>query len=151
MPSFFDPSVRAALEVRVRALRPDSPRQWGRMTSGQAICHLADGFRMALGEREVADVPMRFRPVIKFVALRLPLRWPKGIPTFRAIVQGGGGTPPADFEGDRQELLAQMARFASASDADLVPRHGMFGPMRRADWGIWAYRHLDHHLRQFAA
>jgi hypothetical protein len=151
MPTFFDPSIRTALEARVRAMGPDSPRRWGRMTPHQAICHLSDAFRMSLGERTVAEVPGRFKPVMKFVALRLPLPWPRGIPTFREIVQGGGGTPPAEFERDREELLALMARFAAAPEADLAPRHGLFGLMRRSDWGLWAWRHLDHHLRQFGA
>jgi hypothetical protein len=149
MPTLLHPSTRTLMETRVRAMRPESPRRWGRMTPHQAICHLADAFRMALGEREVADVRGRCKPAMKFVALRTPIRWPKGLPTFREIVQGGGGTPPADFERDRQELLALMARFADARPSELAPRHGLFGPMRRPDWGLWAYRHTDHHLRQF--
>ena len=121
------------------------------MTPHQAICHLADGFRMALRERSVAVLGNRYKPLLRLVALRLPLRWPRGIQTMPEVRQGGGGTPPAEFERDRQELLALMARFVSAPPADLAPVHPAFGPMRRADWGIWACRHLDHHLRQFGA
>lgn len=44
-----------------------------------------------------------------------------------------------------------MERFGAAPAEDLAPVHPAFGRMRRADWGIWAWRHLDHHLRQFGA
>jgi hypothetical protein len=27
--------------------------------------------------------------------------------------------------------------------------HGRFGTMTTRDWHRWAYRHTDHHLRQF--
>lgn len=149
--TFFDPPARASVERRVRALRPDAARQWGRMSPHQAVCHLSDAFRMVLGEKPVAPRPGRFKPLVRFVALRLPMRWPTGIPTFRELEQGGSGTPPDEFERDRQELLSLMARFAAATPADLALSHGMFGPMVRGDWGIWVYRHLDHHLRQFSA
>ena len=31
----------------------------------------------------------------------------------------------------------------------LEPAHGFFGIMSLADWHRWAYKHTDHHLRQF--
>ena len=33
--------------------------------------------------------------------------------------------------------------------SDLEPAHGFFGTMSVADWQRWAYKHTDHHLRQF--
>lgn len=149
MPTFFDAAVRARFESRVRAIHPGSTRRWGRMSPHEALCHLADGFRMVLGDKPVAPRPRRFRGVVRFTALRLPLPWPRGIPTFAELEQGRGGTRPEEFERDREALLALMARFAAAGPGDLAPAHEMFGPMRHADWGVWAYRHLDHHLTQF--
>ena len=56
MSTLADPNAREALLVRLRALRPDSPRQWGKMNPHQMVCHLTDGFRMAAGEREPGAV-----------------------------------------------------------------------------------------------
>jgi hypothetical protein len=149
MATIFPPDLYATFERRVLAMRPDSRRQWGRMSPHEAICHLADAFRMALSEKPVAPVRARFRRVVRFVALRVPMPWPRGLPTMPEVEQGRGGTPPAEFERDRQELMALMARFHAAGPADLAPAHPLFGPMRPSDWEIWADRHLDHHLRQF--
>lgn len=119
------------------------------MSPHEAICHMADAFRMALGEKPVAPAPGRLKPLVRFIALRLPLQWPQGIKTLPEVEQGLGGTPPVQFERDRDELLALIDRFCSAGPGDLAPAHPMFDRMRKAEWGRWAYRHLDHHLRQF--
>ena len=146
----LDDAEKRRAEVRVRRLRPDSVRQWGRMTPHQAICHLNDSFKLALNERPIAEAAVSLRPVVKFIALQLPLRWPKGrIRTLPEADQGIGGTPPGEFEQDRGELLALMARFCSAPDEHYCTTHPIFGPMRARHWRRWAYLHMDHHLRQF--
>jgi hypothetical protein len=151
MANIFRPDVCSTLEARVRSLRPDSRRRWGRMSPHQAICHLTDGFRMALGDKPVAPLASSIKPVMRFVALSLPMRWPRNVKTLPEAEQGAGGTPPAEFERDRQELLAMIRRFCDAPPDAYAPEHPMFGPMRRDHWGRWAFRHLDHHLRQFGA
>ena len=150
MATLFDATTRAALETRVRRLRPDSRPNWGRMSAHQAICHLSDGFRMGLGERPCAPIAGRFKRLLKMVALYAPLRWPRGtIKTVPEVEQGIGGTPPTEFERDRAELLALIARFATAPPQAFPSAHPIFDRMSANDWGRWGYRHLDHHLRQF--
>jgi len=120
------------------------------MTSHQAVCHLSDAFKMALNERRAAPVHNAFAPVIRFIALRLPLPWPRGrIKTVPEAEQGVGGTPPAEFARDRAELIALIERFGAARPDQLCGTHPIFGPMRSEHWGRWGYRHADHHLRQF--
>jgi hypothetical protein len=148
--TLLDPPTRASVEARIARLRPDSARQWGGMTPHQALCHMSDAFRLSLNERTAADVPTAFRPVIRLVALWLPLRWPGGrIKTVPEAEQGAGGTPPGEFERDRADLLALMTRFCAATPAQRCPTHPIFGPMSPTAWGRWGYRHVDHHLRQF--
>jgi hypothetical protein len=149
MPTIFDPLARSRLEQRVRALCVESPRQWGRMTPHQALCHMSDVFRMALGDKPVAPRRSRFRLLLRFIALDVPMNWPRGVPTLPEVEQGCGGTQPLDFELDRAELLSLIARFADSMPAHRKPTHPVFGTMTTARWGKWGYRHLDHHLRQF--
>jgi hypothetical protein len=149
--SIFDPAVRATLEMRVRTLRCDSPRRWGRMTAHQAVCHMSDVFKMAFGEKHVPPAAAPLGRVRRFVALRVPIKWPRGIRTLPEVEQGCGGTTPTDFERDRSELLALLARFSVSNDAERVSVHPIFGGMTTDEWGIWGYRHVDHHLRQFGA
>lgn len=149
MSTVFRDDVRSSIESRVRALRPDSPRAWGRMSPHGAICHLTDGFRLALGQKQVPRVPARFRGLMRFVALRMPMRWPRELKTPPEAEQGVGGTPPVEFEQDREQLLAMLRQFCAAAPGEFAREHPIFGAIGRDDWGRWAYRHMDHHLRQF--
>lgn len=140
---------------RLQRLRPDSPRQWGRMTAPQMVCHLTDAFRNLLGERPVANpagAPTLFgRTLLKWVALYAPVHWPRGkLKTRPEADQEIGGTPPSgDFAVDVAGLEAAAARFLAAGKRGPRKPHYMFGPLTEAEWCRWAYRHMDHHLRQF--
>jgi Protein of unknown function (DUF1569) len=136
---------------RLREVRPESPRLWGRMSAHQMICHLSDSFRMAIGQKPVASTrgPLR-QKCFQWVALYLPLRWPAGaIRTRPEIDQETGGTPPADFAADvaKLERLFQLVT-AEPRRVEWKP-HPMFGTMSDAAWLRWGYLHMDHHLRQF--
>jgi hypothetical protein len=137
---------------RLKALRPDSVRRWGRMSPHQAVCHLSDGFRMGIGEKAVSHASGAFqRTMLKWIVLYVPLRWPPGILTRPEIDQEGGGTRPSDFAADIAQLEALLELVTTqASDRDWL-RHPLFGPMSKAAWLRWGYLHMDHHLRQFGA
>ncbi len=147
MKNLSDPDIRRSLAGRLSKLRFDSPRQWGRMTPHQMVCHLSDSFLVCLGGKAVSPVtgPMRWR-IMRWMALYSPMPWPKGLPTRPEVDQNVGGTPPVDFEVDRRALVELMERFTFSKSR--TP-HPMFGNMSDHDWHRWGYLHMDHHLRQF--
>lgn len=119
------------------------------MSAHQMVCHLCDSYRVALGERSVSpSTGFLKRTVIKWIALRVPAKWPKDTPTPPEVEQGLGGTAPVEFGADRSELLSLTGRFCAESGDRLVS-HPFFGPMTRQEWLRWGYLHADHHLRQF--
>jgi hypothetical protein len=59
------------------------------------------------------------------------------------------GTRPSSFDQDLQRAAAGLEGIASAGPGTLEPVHGFFGTMSVSDWQRWAYKHTDHHLRQF--
>lgn len=151
MRSLARPHDRAAVLTRLRQLRPDTARRWGRMTAPQMVCHLTDSFRGVLGERSSGDpskpAPRWRQLIVRFVALYLPVRWPRGMKTRPAVDQESGGTPPGVFADDVVELTRVCERFAT----ERTPRqaHYLLGDLSAAEWARWGYRHMDHHLRQF--
>lgn len=146
--SLHDHQTRSAILARLDALGPDTPGRWGRMNAHQMICHLNDMLRFALGERDgPAAGGWLHHTVLRWYALTMPFRWPHGFPTARQFDQERGGTPPKEFQADRAELVETIHRF-TAPDATLL-HHPLFGPLSRAEWGRWGFRHCDHHLRQF--
>jgi hypothetical protein len=143
---------RVDLVRRLRLVRPDSVRQWGRMSAPQMICHLADAFRMAMAEKDVSPATgLLQRTVIKGIALYAPLRWPPGILTRPEIDQTSGGTCPGDFRSDVADVEQLLQRMATWTPAGPWPTHPIFGRMSSRDWLRWGYLHTDHHLRQFGS
>ena len=146
MSTFADSAAKAVARRRLERLAPDSPRHWGRMTPHQMVCHLTDSYRMAAGQRTPKPVDnVITRSIVRMVALHTPMTWPKGVKTVPEADQEQGGTKPEAWVRDLAELLGRIEAFTSVEGA----RHPIFGPLTKAEWDVWAYRHADHHLRQF--
>ncbi len=144
--------VLAELVTRLERVGPESPRRWGTLTPGEMVCHLSDCSRSVLGggARSGSAAP-RARPVLKWIALYSPLRWPKGLRTRPEVDPRARGSHPVGFERDRAAAIDGLRALAGAPRGAFSPTHFMFGPMNADDWRRWGYLHTDHHLRQFGA
>ena len=149
MNSLADPGALDALLARLAKLHDKRPRAWGKMTPHEMLCHLSDAFELALGERpfERRDT-WKTRTIVRRIGLHSSFPWPRGLETMPEVKQGCGGTAPTDFNADRERLIALMRRFVRPEAS--LGAHPVLGPLTRAEWLTWGYRHTDHHLRQFA-
>jgi hypothetical protein len=150
MKTVADPLVLRSLRERLGAVAPGSKRRWGTLTPHEMLCHLGDAAAMVLRVRpRIEPVPARHRPVVKWLGLWSPIPWPHGWPTNPMHDPKAGGTKPSQFAKDLARAIEGVEGIASAPPGALEPVHGTFGTMSLADWHRWAYRHTDHHLRQF--
>src|SRR4051812_48214141 len=109
MSTFADPAAKASICKRIQSLTPNTQRQWGRMTPHQMVCHLTDGYRMSLGQRQPTQIDKVFtRTLIKRIALHTFLTWPKGVKTLPEADQERGGTKPVEWVRDHSELLRKI-------------------------------------------
>jgi hypothetical protein len=138
--------------ARLHLVRPTSPRLWGKMSAHQMVCHLSDGFRMYMGLKSVSPASLPYpRRLVKWIALWVPIAWPKGFKTAPELDQQGAATPPVEFDNDMRELGTLVDRIArKPRDFEWQP-HPQFGQMSDKEWMRLAYLHTDHHLRQFGA
>jgi hypothetical protein len=144
-----DAGVVEQVTARLSRLTPSTPRQWGRMTAPQMLCHLSDSLLVVLGERQTPSrVTFQNRHILRHLALRLPAKWPQGVATGPDVDQERGGTPPAEFQADRERLIRLTQRFRETPAGQCAP-HPAFGRLSRWELLRWAYLHADHHLRQF--
>jgi len=152
MKTLLNPKDKEEVLTRLEAIRPTSVRRWGKMSAHQMICHLSDGFRMYMNVKPVAPVRVPCpRSLLRWVALKAPIPWPRGFKTAPELDQEAGGTSPTEFENDRRELYELMDRFRRHPATSQWPVHPHFGRMSHAEWMRLAYLHTDHHLRQFGA
>jgi len=131
---------------RTQLITPEQPRLWGTMTAHQMLLHLGDAAAAALGQKQFVLKPRPGGAVIRFVLFYLVPRYPRGVRVGNN--PAGRVVDPATFEHDKQRVI-DLTRAMAAPNAPLVPKHPLFGTMRRGSWMRWAYMHTDHHLRQF--
>jgi hypothetical protein len=145
MATFLDDRDRAQLMARLDALTAGSQPRWGKFTVVGMLCHLRESARMASGELPVPDSGKRaFRMFpLKHLILHV-FPFPKSAPTSPLLL----ATSHEDFDKTMRELKTALEGFLHAKD-DATPRHPLFGPLTRKEWGALAYKHTDHHLRQF--
>jgi len=144
--SLFDDDCQRTIVARLRSLTPETPRRWGRMSAPQMVAHLSDQMRHALG-----DVPVKARPgPLRWTPVRLAsiylLPWPKG------RIKGPAEafvTQPTSWDRDMAELETLVDRFAARGPRETWLHHALFGRMSGRNWGVFAHKHFDHHLRQF--
>ncbi len=137
--------------ARLRRLRPDSPRQWGKMSAGEMVCHCIDAFHVSLGETKVGRVSKPLATtLLKWFVLYAPIHWPKNVPTGKKPGAPLRGVQPTDLKSDIAGLENTTYRFVLAKKQNAMLEHPFFGPLTDAEWLRWGYLHLDHHLRQFS-
>lgn len=133
---------------RFNVLDGNEPARWGLMTVDAMVWHVRSAFELALGRRVAAPLkPPIPGPVLKWLALRAPMQWPKGVPTVPELKHRGKGVFVRGFAAERAALLDALETFAA--ERTNCRAHAIFGAMKPRDWMRWGYLHTDHHLRQF--
>ena len=93
----------------------------------------------------VAMAPNAPQRVIKWIALNVPVHWPKGVSTRPEIDQEIAGIKPVEFATDMNQLCAAFNRFTRLPQECERPPHPMFGQLTYKEWMRWGYLHADHH------
>ena len=148
MPEMHDAAVREGLKSRLKSLKPDAKRKWGKMSADQMLWHVASSLELALGRASAppakAPVPLP-KPVLRFAVVNLP--WPRGAPTIPQIVASG----QHDFEKERKRILGLIDELAKKDLSGPWPVHAVLGEMSGLQYTRLQAKHLDHHLKQFGA
>lgn len=139
-----------AFEALAR-LRPDATAGWGRMTAQQMVEHLAWVFECSTGRAPVeCPVPEEERPRYKrFLHTNMP--------TPREFVNTAlvDGLPPLR-QGSLADAIAWLRREVdhyferAAADPKATHVHPVFGPIDAEEWSRSHFKHVRHHLLQFA-
>ncbi len=148
MRSFFDPDASPQFKDRLAHMRPDSERQWGKMTPAQVMAHLSKGIEQALGDIRPPRMLLGrlIGGFIKPMALGDDAPMRRNSPTVPGFVI----QDERDFDSERERLTALMDRAVAAGPSACTTHpHSVFGHLTQEQWGILMYKHLDHHLRQF--
>jgi len=145
MPMLHDGRFHEQAKTRVRALTPQSERQWGKMSVDQMLWHINCALENALGRYPIATIRIPLpKFLLKLIVLNLP--WRKGrTPTAPELLASASH----DFEHERRRTLALLDDFAAVPINARWGDSAFLGPLTGEEWSRLQGKHVDHHLRQF--
>jgi len=148
MKSIFNQEASKEIVDRIDCLSTESQAQWGKMNVAQMLVHCQKPIKLAFGEESVKSPGFFMRLMIRFLKPTLynDKPWKQGLPTAKEfIIQDA-----TDFSSAKSALKELVLRMHN-NEAYFTPSkvHPVFGKMEHWMWGQSAYKHLDHHLKQF--
>jgi len=146
MKTLWSSRDRQELRTRLGRLDAESRPLWGKFTAPRMLCHVNDAIRMSSGSlpAKLKKTPLRF-PIAKQLAVYLA-PWPKGVPTAPELLARGD---QAAWEAEAAAFPELIDEFANRPPGAAMPLHPAFWHLSRRAWGRLAWRHVDHHFRQF--
>lgn len=146
MKSILDSDVRRELLSRIEVLTADHKAQWGKMNAYQMVKHCTLCDDMYHGDLKIKRAfigrligPSALKQVLKDDSPFMKNR-PTGDPLKTTSFSG-------DFDNEKKEWKKRLDKYADFGVTNFI--HPFFGPMTREQIGFIAYKHADHHLRQF--
>ncbi len=148
MQSLFDLTVYNNIVDRINKLTPQSRAQWGKMNVAQMLAHCKEAFKVPLSEKEI---PRIFLGRLIGWAIKSKLYneepWKKNLPTDPNFLI----KDERIFLDEKKELLDLVNKFYLSGMGGISKYpHPFFGALTPGQWGKSMYKHLDHHLCQFA-
>lgn len=144
MKTLFDSATRAELITRISNLNENSAPQWGKMTVYQMIKHCAKWEEMLLG-KTLYKQSLLGKIVGKFALKDMlkdkPIK--PNLPTVPSFKVTGTG----DVAAAKKEWIDLLDEHTGKTPAGFM--HPFFGRLTAEQAGQMAYKHIDHHLRQF--
>ena len=134
------------LIARVKKISPHADRRWGKMTLAGMLAHCALALEVYMNDFELPDNVHWYAPITRWHALSF-IPFPRGVKLPVELPSEEG----LDFEEEKSRLIKAIGAFSRTPEDHSFPPHFMLGPLDRPGYGILAYKHTDHHLRQFGA
>lgn len=147
MKTIFDKTTREELIARINALDESCTAVWGRMNVYQMVNHCRTWEAWILGK----DKPVYRQEFIGKIFGRFALKrmlnekpFDRNVPTSKPfIIKETSG----DLDSCKQQWIALLHEYGQYSNPGFI--HDFFGKMTKEEVGVLAYKHSDHHLRQF--
>jgi len=146
MKTILDKKTRDELVDRIHTLTEKNKAEWGKMTVCQMIKHCVAWEEMIAGKQKLRQTFLG--RLFGKIALRSmigndnPVK--QNMPTLPELkITGNNG----DIETEKRKWIALIEQNALTPNPNFV--HPFLGKMTVEEIGLLAYKHTDHHLRQF--
>ncbi len=148
MKTVFDLATREELIQRISLLKQDSKPVWGKMNVYQMTKHNTIWNEWVLGKKNFVYKQEFLGKLFGKLALRSNTKDDK--PIGKNMPAGKAFTvneKEGNFQSEVLTWIEQINAYGNFSNDSFI--HDFFGNMTKEQIGIFAYKHNDHHLRQF--
>ncbi|MDQ2720676.1 MAG: DUF1569 domain-containing protein [Bacteroidota bacterium] len=148
MKTIFDKKTRGKLIERISKVDENCTAQFGKMNISQMLKHCTLYEEWILGKNKPEYKQAFIGRLFGKMALKniikdeIPLK--RNLPTFSFLkVKETTG----EIEAEKSKWISLIEEYEYFSNPDFI--HSFFGKMTKEQIGYMAYKHIDHHLRQF--
>lgn len=146
MKTIFDNRTREELIARIKTITFENKAQWGKMNVTQMLVHCIKWEEMALGKTKHKQSflgKLFGKYALKdFIGDDSPFK--KNVPTLSFLKINETNRSVTDLKEEWTSLIQKYNNFDNENFT-----HPFFGKMTSEQLGYLAYKHTDHHLRQF--
>jgi len=144
MKTVFDKAIRDELINRINSVDEKSTALWGKMNVSQMLKHCSQWDEMALGKKQYRQSfigklfgKMALKSMLKDEPMKKNM---PTVPSFKITENG-------NVAEEKKKWICLVQEYESYSNNGFI--HPFFGAMTKEHTGYLAYKHADHHLRQF--
>ena len=134
---------------RINKLSANTEKQWGKMNASQMMAHCNVSYDMAFNESY-----KKSNPILRFILKNLAK---KGLVNENPLTKNSSTATemviktPKDFDEEKRKLIYNVKNLVEKGENYFhLKDHPGFGVMTKQEWNNFYYKHLDHHLTQFA-
>ncbi|HOY14427.1 MAG TPA: DUF1569 domain-containing protein [Saprospiraceae bacterium] len=146
--TIFDPELRKDIIQRATSIHEKCEPKWGKMNVSQMLrhCKLWDSWVQGYGEWEYFNgsrgLEFEAAALKAITADNTPINRNANASNLFIVTE-----IVPDFESEKQEWIQRLEAYSKFHNPSFI--HDFFGFMNKEQIGILAYKHNDHHLRQF--
>ena len=148
MKSIFDKPLPDEIINRINLVNENSPRQWGKMSVYQMLKHCTLWEEWVLGKNQpkyrMSFIGFLFGKMVLKKVTKNDNPLDRNSPTtaeFKIFESNG------DITSEKEKWISLINEYEHFSNPAFI--HDFFGKMTVEQIGILAFKHTDHHLRQF--
>jgi len=145
--TILNPEVVDEVIERAKKLKAGNPPLWGKMTASEMLSHCNMAHQSILQAPKSSKGPTLRQRVVKFWFFHLREQFPKMARGPKRFDMKGKADENV-FEDEKSKFIHLVGKFANL-ETQMAGTHPVFGPLNHQYWGVFVWRHLDHHLRQF--
>lgn len=149
MKTIFEKSTREELIGRINSINENYEALWGKMNVYQMTKHCVIWHQWVLGIDNTIEYKQSF--LGKLIGKMILKNNTKNDKPLGKNAPAGSDfivkDKSGDLENQKRKLIELTEQYGSYNNPDFI--HDFFGKMTEEQIGIFAYKHYDHHLRQF--